>query len=294
MNKPILLLKKDLVKPISQALERINEIHRAKATNNDSIIIEGLFVLAISSFENSLNDTLRVLLLSIPDKLDVKTENISKKELIDGNPLKQAIENKVQSVSYKNLKEILSFFTTTTDIKDTLITEDEFNALLEIKATRNLLIHNNLVENDFYLQTAGPNKRSYKGGNNRLSIDQNYLYQSLDTLKSILTKFHEELSVKYVQCTRIKAIKALFHYIFKTPVMVFENEFEVDEAKDVISCLKESTRKESLSSSERFYYDMWVAHSHGNRFEFNSGQFFSISNRDKLAFFINNIDLLKS
>jgi len=62
MEQPILLLKKDLIKPISQALERIEKIRERKANNEDSIILEGLFALALSSFENSLNDTLEYCL----------------------------------------------------------------------------------------------------------------------------------------------------------------------------------------------------------------------------------------
>ena len=40
--------------------------------------------------------------------------------------------------------------------------------------------------------------------------------------------------------------------------------------------------------------DIWVAHSHGNGFEFNSGKFFSISDREKLGYFIEQLDILKS
>lgn len=292
MERPILLLKKELIKPISQALERIEKIRETKANNVDNIILEGLFALAVSSFENSLNDTLRVLLTSIPDKLDIKVENISKKELIDGNPLKQAIENRVTAVSYKSLQEIITFFTTTTGLNGNLVTEDELNALLEIKATRNLLIHNNLVENNLYTQTAGPKRRNPVGNERKLTIDQDYLYQSLIVLQNVLQNFLDGLKDKYAQYTKIRAAKELFNYIFKTPVMVFDNEFAVDEERDVISYRKESSKIGALSSSERFYFDVWIAHTHGDRFEFNSGQFFSISDKEKFSFFIKNINLL--
>ncbi|TGN29501.1 hypothetical protein [Empedobacter tilapiae] len=293
MEKPILLLKQDLIKPIEQALERIEKIRQLKASNTDSIILEGLFILAISSFENSLNDTLRILLMNIPDKLDFKSENISKEELIDGNPLKQAVENKIISISYKNLTEIQKFFAKTTGLNETIISETLTNELLEIKATRNLLIHNNLVVNSIYKETAGINQRE-PNFEKKLIIDQNYLFSSLTTLRDILNKYKIKLLEKYSDFTRINAIKKLFRYIFNTPVMQFENEFEVDEENDIISTLKNSSRKNALSSSEKFYYDIWLAHSHGTRFEFNSGQFYSISNKDKLSFFMKNIDLLKS
>ncbi|MFB9294976.1 hypothetical protein [Persicitalea jodogahamensis] len=292
MKKPILLLKRDLTKPILQALDRIEKIRQRKANNVDSIILEGLFVLAVSSFENSLNDTLRILLLNIPQKLDIKSENITKKDLIEGSPLKQAVENRIVAISYKSLQEMLNLFVEITGINESTVAENEMNELLEIKATRNLLIHNNLVENSIYNQTSGPNRRSPVGIERKLVIDQDYLYQALSLLRDLLRRLECELSRKYIHYTKIRAIKALFNYVFQTPVMVFENEFEVDITKDTIGLIKSSDRKKSLSSSERFYYDIWIAHSHGNKFELESGKFFSISDKDKFAYFIKNINLL--
>lgn len=295
MDRPILLQKKDLIKPIEQALERIEKIRQRKMNNDDSIILEGLFALGVSSFENSISDTLRILLTNIPDKLDIKGETISKEQLIDGNPLKQAIENKVNAVSYKNLSDILKYFTKTTGINENIVTEDELNSLIEIKATRNLLIHNNLIENSFYRDTSGPNKRKPHGMNGRLGVDQDYLFQSLVTMRTVLGKFKTELLEKYADYTKINAIKKLFEYIFQTPIMVFENEFDVDLERDVISFIKpETSRKAGLSSSERLFFDIWVAHSHENGFEFNRGHFYGIGNREKLGYFIEHIDILKS
>jgi hypothetical protein len=295
MNRPILLQKKHLIKPLDQALERIEKIRQRKMNNDDSIILEGLFALGVSSFENSIIDTLRILLTNIPDKLDIKSEPISKEQLINGNPLKQAIENKVNSVSYKNLVDIIGYFTKTTGINEHIVSENELNSLLEIKATRNLLIHNNLIENSFYIETAGVNRRQPNGMDRRLQISQDYLFESLVVMRTVLGKFKTELSAKYTDYTRISAIKKLFTYIFQTPIMVFDDEFEVDVQNDVLSNLKpETSRKNGLSSSERLYYDIWVAHSHGNGFEFNNGKFFNIADREKLGYFIEQLDLLKS
>jgi hypothetical protein len=295
MNRPILLQKKDLIKPIEQALERIEKIRQRKMNNDDSIILEGLFALGVSSFENSISDTLRILLTNIPDKLDIKSEHISKEQLIDGDPLKQAIENKVNAVSYKNLSDILKYFSKTTGINENIVTADELNSLTEIKATRNLLIHNNLIENSFYRDTSGPNKRQPNGANRRLRIDQDYLFQSLVIMRTILGKYKTELLIKYADYTKVNAIKKLFSYIFQTPIMIFENEFDVDLERDVISYIKpETSRKAGLSSSERLFFDVWVAHSHGNGFEFNRGHFYGIGDREKLGYFIEQIDILKS
>lgn len=295
MDKPILLQKRKLVKPLEQALERIEKIRERKMNNDDSIILEGLFALAVASFEHSLGDTLRELFTHIPDKLDIKNESISKTELIDGNPLKQAIENKVNAISYKSLSEILTYFARITDISETLITEDELNSLLEVKATRNLLIHNNLMINQIYKDTAGENIRNANNG--RLSITQNYLFESLVTIRSILEKFRDALLEKYNDFTKIKAVKNLFDYIFKTPVMDFNHEFDVDAESDTISNVKsETSNRDDLSTSERFFFDVWIAHTNGTNFNFDNGAFFRLdkNNIKKMSYLIENIDLLKT
>lgn len=294
MTKPILLTRQKLIQPIDQALTRIEAIRQRKVENEDKIILEGLFVLAVASFEHSLNDTLKVLLTCIPEKLDIKTESIPKEELIDGNPLELAIENKILAISYKSLPDILKYFIKTTDIAENLIDENELNSLLEIKATRNLLIHNNLIVNNIYKETAGPNiRQAHNQG--RLLIDQNYLFQSVVALRQVLDKIKTALTNKYSSFTKVKATKSLFQYIFKTPVMVFENEFHI--AGDEMGGFKsDSSAIESLSTSERFFYDIWLAHSQGKSFQFTGGSIYHLDNNNlkKLKYFISALDLLKS
>ena len=297
MDKPILLQKKKLVKPIEQALERIEKIRLRKVSNADEIILEGLFALGVASFEHSISDTLKTLLTQIPDKLDLKTEPITKSQLIDGNPLKQAVENKVNAISYKSLADIIKYFAKVTDIHENIITEDEMNQLLELKATRNLLIHNNLMVNPIYEETAGPNKRSGIRNGGRLIINQDYLFESLVVMRTVLEKIKTELLKKYKDYTKIKAVKNLYNYIFKTTLMNFDQVFDVDEENDTISAIKRNTNhKEGLSLSERLFFDIWVAHTHGDRFEFNSGEFFRLdkNNIKKMAYLIENIYILKT
>jgi len=57
--------------------------------------------------------------------------------------------------------------------------------LIEIKETRNLLLHNNLVVNNLYLQKAGKNKRA-DGKGVKLKVDQEYIIQSVSTLYQLV------------------------------------------------------------------------------------------------------------
>ena len=298
MNKPILLTEKQLIKPIIQAIERIDKIGQIEIENGNNIIVEGLFVLAVSSFENSILDSLKVYLMHIPDKLDFKTETISKKELIEGEPLRQAIENKINSISYKNLSEILSYFTKTTSINDTFLVDDLLNELIEIKATRNLLIHNNLIENNIYIETAGPKARmaNYQ---QRLPINMEYLIKSLVALKNVLEAIKNELSIKYSSFTRIKATKNLFDFIFQTPLLNFEEVFILSEKSDTIHGINSKNIKnveDGLSGSEKLFFDLWIAHFTNKEFKFHGGWFYQLGSdrRKQLEYFISVIDILKS
>lgn len=296
MKPPVLLTKKDLVKSTEQALIRIESIRQRKAVNDDKLILEGLFVLAVSTFENSLNDTIREVLRKIPDKLDIKTETIPKDVIISGDILSYAIENKINNVSYKSIDEIIKYFIRLTSIAEDSIPDGTINRLKEIKATRNLLIHNDLIINGFYKDTAGIFARE-PSHNDRLEIGQDYLYQSIVTIRDILNAIKNNLELKYKGYTYINAVKNLFKYIFQTPVMVFENEFNIDQKNDsILSYNSKQSCIESLSSSESLFFNIWLSHFCLRPFEFKPGSFQHLSNnnRKKMTYFLNVIDILKS
>lgn len=294
MKKPILLTKKELVKPISQALQRLENIRQRKASNEDKIILEGLFVLAISSFENSLNDTLRVLIKHIPQKLDNKIGNISKDDLIEGNLLQKVIDNKINSISYKSLKEIIAYFIEVTAIDYNSISSELLDKLQELKATRNLLLHNNLKVNSIYLASAGKLFRA--GLNSKLTIDQDYLFQSIVTLRNILQVLHSQLLEKYKKYTQVNAVKQLFEFVFTTPIMQFENEWKIDKEGDFVhSYNKAKSNRDSLSGSEEFLFNIWLSHFQRRGLKMDERNFYHLDNRNrkKLAYLLTVIDIIR-
>lgn len=296
MNKPTLLIKSQLIEPLNQALGRIEIIKQRKIYNEDKIILEGLFVLAVSTFEISINDILRIILKNFPEKLDKTIEKISKEDLLEGSLLDSIIESKIIGVSYKNLSDIFTFFFKITGIDKNIISEDLFDNLLEIKATRNLLLHNNLVINDIYTKTAGKKIRQPDNGNQRLKIDQDYLFESIICLREILNTFKIKLELKYQNYTYIRALKELFKFTLDTPLMLFENEWMVDINRDVIvNHNSEKSLRGALSSGEEIIYNVWYSHLMGRGLNFANYNFFTIVGdfREKMNFLITNIDLLK-
>lgn len=296
MNKPILLERRQLIKPILQAIKRIEEIRVRKASNDDKIIFEGLFVLAVATFENSLNDTLKVLLTNIPNKLDRKIEGITKDDLIDGKPLEKAIALKINSIAFQDLKFILKYFKETTGISENTIQEEQINILQEIKASRNLLLHNNLTINNFYTETAGKNKRS--ASNNKLEINQDYLFQSINTLNTILESIRVALNEKYKHYSHLKALRQLWEYTFSNPGLKFENEWIINEDTDkIIGYNSKDSRRSSLSSGESFLFSIWYCHLiRGDDHIFENYNFFHLgeSFREKAVFILSKVDIFKT
>lgn len=295
MRKPILLTKEKLIEPIIQALVRLEKISKTKDLNVEEIIIEGLFVLAIGTFENSLNNTLKVLLTQIPEKLDIKAESISKEDLLYGDPLEKCIESKINSVSYKNLKDIIDYFIKTTGINHNTISELLIDKLQEIKASRNLLIHNNLTINNIYNETAGKFKR--EGTNNKLKINHEYLFLALTTLTEILVAIKTQLTDKYSEYTHLKALRELWKYTFKTPIMTFENEWIINEESDsVVGHNEAKSKRKGLSHSEQLFYTIWYSHLHKGPFNFDNLNFYNLDkySREKVSLILSTIELLKS
>ncbi len=296
MKKPILLLESNLIKPLELALKRINDIKNNKIANHDEIIYEGLFILAVTSFENSILDTLKILFTHIPHKLDIKSNNIPKEILLDEKALEYSIEDKINSLGYKNIDEILDYFYNKTGLSNDLINSNTINDIKEIKATRNILIHNNLFINNVYKNTAGPHQR--KSNNNKLLINREYLIHTINTIEDTVKIFIKNLSNKYKCYTKIQATRNLFNYLFNTPLLCFDDIFIFNYEQDYITGVNSKiiNSLNTLSSSEKLLFNLWIAHFKNDPFEFKGSWLYHLSEstKNKLDFLISNIDLLKS
>ena len=292
MKKPILLTKSELTKPISEAVNRLNSIHSHMTNDQHKIVFEGFFILSIASFETSIVDTLRVLVKHIPSKLPSSTLSLRKEDILKESALDVAIDSYLLSLSYKNINEIINAALDKLSIAVD-ITDNELEILQEAKARRNLLIHNNLRVNRFYEENAGALKSTEK----ELMISFEYLSKAIQVSKSILTKFKNSIDEKYKEYTKIKALKTLFDYCFETPVMKFENEWIVDENRDIIVAYNsEQSRRGVLSGSEQTLFSFWHIHICGNDSEVDRLNFWGLSegNRQKISYLISILNIFRT
>lgn len=278
MTKPILLTKNQLLEPVIQAESRLEEISRQiNVTEQTEIALHGMFVLAVSSFECMMSDIMLIMLRSFPEKLP-QNQNIKKEVLLDSADIDELFsiiaEKEIRDASYKNIGEYMKYFS---DVIG-MFTKPEIervNQLCEIKETRNLLVHNNLRINEAYKNKAGPNQRKPKSGE-ILPINVAYFISTIDCINYFITAIKDQINEKYQNYTKLKILKETWAYIFKSPVMRFEDYWEVDEDKDSVVCMVRTEEKRRLSSSEMTKLELWRHLFSGSAREFKEFRYASL------------------
>jgi hypothetical protein len=127
-----------------------------------------------------------------------------------------------------------------------------------VKETRNLLLHNNLLVNSFYIKRAGRLRRDADNG--KLPLSQAYVIDGCKNLQALVQELQDRLNSKYSSYTRLAALRRLWEYLFSSPIMPFDDLWIVDEANDVVSAVKESRYEKRIARSERLFLVVWRAH----------------------------------
>lgn len=167
---------------------------------------EGLFttllVSAVSKFEVYLSDVLAEFIRESPDDLNIGLKGgkadmqipvdavVKAKNL--GDALNKAIDIRLQGVFYAKPKEYFAYFSSITKLG---IKEDIIQPFFEIKATRDLVVHNSLIVNDQYIEKAGNLKRGELG--TKLKIEKDYFEDSLSNMKTISSSIYNLTDDKY-------------------------------------------------------------------------------------------------
>lgn len=215
--------------------------------------------------------------------------------MLAGTVVEKAVELTVRAISYNNVFDILESFQQYTGVEKNIISEQLCNQLQEAKATRNVLIHNNLIVNSDYIDTAGALTRSTHIGSTLL-ITQDYLFDTIVTLRTIIQTLLDRITAKYQNYTKVNAIKNLFQFVLPTPIMNFENEFQIDEANDVVVRYnREGSRRSGLSSGEEFIFNIWLSHFEGFPLRDFGVNFYSLSNdtRERISLLMSEVELIK-
>lgn len=272
-NLPELTTIYEIERPLIIALDSLESIitELDKELSNNSL--KGLFVLGVSHFEVLLSDLLKRIVLLHPDSLSVlngknekneKTDSIkyevSLDSLVSGDVTANIIENKINKLCLDNIEAIIKKLTEVLKY-DSKINIDK---VVEIKETRNLLLHNNLVVNDFYLNKTKSIKRSEKKGE-QLLLDREYVKESLEYIIEAVKSISNSVTIRYSNYTIIELIKRLWTFTFSGSGIptIIEDFWVLNYEKDIIDGPVKPP-KEYFASSEKFFYEIWKSQRTGS------------------------------
>lgn len=243
MKKPVLIICNSLLMPIRAVEGSLNDIKQEMQTANSPVVLNGLFLMAVSYIECMQKEILKYLLKYDPQRIpNKKTVEVAKDTLADHEDFRLAeslISEYVDSMSYWQINE--TFYKALKISKP-----DNAQAVEKIKERRNRLIHNNLQV--YFKRKSASHDR----------IDSPYLTKCLDEYARYLDDLKNEISKKYRKYTKINALRSLWHYTFQTPLCAnFEDYWDVDTEKDLIHAYRTQPHDCYLSHSETFMLGIW-------------------------------------
>ena len=153
-------------------------------------LFANLLVTAVSRFEFYLSGVIAEFLRRSPKKLNLgpkggdSAKTISLQLAVDADSLEdlyeEIIELRIQSVFYAEPKEYCTYFNAVTELG---VPEKTLQPFFEIKASRDLVVHNSLLVNELYKKKAGELSRGEIG--DQLKIKKDYFDKSLSDMKTI-------------------------------------------------------------------------------------------------------------
>ena len=144
------------------------------------------------------------------------------------------IHKAISSIIYSSLIDFLEYFCSILSFDENLF-ESDLDTLIEIKESRNLLLHNHLKVNSSYLNKTRNIKRSNKV-DEKLTIDLSYAIESCNLLLKTINSIYKNLHAKYGKYTRLKLLKELWEYTFGEsglPIRI-EEFWHINIEKDIL------------------------------------------------------------
>lgn len=169
---------------MSILVEEMNrQIHLSEQYPN--MLLEMGFIYLVALFDAYLLDVFCAVLTHRPETLKSSKKQLSYDRIVDLQASSAIIpylaQREMNEVGYKTIVEQAEYYESKFNIKiaDSGVALDD---LAEIRATRNLLVHNNGIVNPIYLESVHNSK--YKPGE-RVVIDLDYWNSSYERLKQV-------------------------------------------------------------------------------------------------------------
>lgn len=163
---------------------------------NDAVSFESyysVFVYVVAQVEAFFYDYLKLQLQMDIRRLKIRIQGINHNQKIDVDAIIDAsskeelideiIKNELYCVFYASPKLQMEYLNKIAGIS---VPEDIYNSWIEIKASRDIIIHNQGYINDLYLNKVKELARGIEG--EKITIDKDYFEKSIGIMKSIIGK----------------------------------------------------------------------------------------------------------
>jgi hypothetical protein len=258
---PKLMIVSRLVKPLNDAKDLLHEVKLQVTDEIHPILVKGALAMSVASMEAAIGDTFRYYLQHFHEKLSVVSLQVPPGTLPINtyHLLSDAAERHVNKTDWKSFKEQVRQYDKDLSINTLTAIPTVIDAVQEIIATRNLMLHNSLCVNDIYLSSAGPKRRHGSTGST-LQVDTEYVCSSVDALSDLLHSIVDQLQTKYAKYTKIEAHRKLWEYIFDNPRMPYDEYWTVDEEADRIKAATHGKAEDGCGGAELLFLGIWRAH----------------------------------
>ena len=147
-------------------------------------LMSSTFQQSVSLFEDFFFDLLRHWLAASPESLSKKQVEFSR--VLDAPDratiVLEVVDKELNELKYKRVADWFAYLDKR--IKLGCPTSDEIGQLAEIKASRDILVHNKGIANATYLEKAGSRAR-YKAGE-RLEVPEQYHRESWEIIRKVV------------------------------------------------------------------------------------------------------------
>lgn len=258
-----LLVVDNLTRHIENKLNKLNEIKHLCCNTSNDLIHESLLAVIISYFEASLIDVIREYILArsytftdkIIDKL--KSKKNTKIDFAESELEDCLIELIISDINNNSIYEKIIKLKEVCDIQYDLGNE-HWEFVKECIARRNCLIHNDLIVSNVYFRQAGQKAEAMEHGQ-KLTININYLSNSIEHLSSILTSIRDLLITKYALNTHITAVRNLWDYLFENRhPLLFDSCWEIQGSLVVYKGPKVKELEEMVSPRTTCLFTAWM------------------------------------
>jgi len=226
--------------------------------------------------EVMVSDVLRYYLINFPQKLST-TFKFEKDEFFENHfgLLERGIDKYIYALSYESFESYFKKLLKHLSIEWNDFQDSFGKDLQEIKDDRNLLLHN------------GKAVHESRSGQSKINYD--YVVGSIDKIINFEEELKKRINEKYKEYTKINANKKLWQFMFKSPVMAYDDYWRYDEIKDRIYALKKSKYEDGLSGSETILLGLWRNHFNygdGSRMKNFNMKHLVGATREKALFFL--------